>query len=169
MGRKPRRDFEGAWHHVMNRGTNHQAIFRSDDDRTLFMIELAAACREHSLELHAFCLMGTHYHVLVRSIEGRLSVAIHHLATRYSRQFNTRHAQDGPVFRSRFLSVNVDDDVQLIATVRYIHDNPVKANLVERAGLWPWSSAATYEGRGPIFGCCTTRTLLGICPELRDA
>jgi putative transposase len=168
MGRKPRRDFPGAWHHVMNRGTNHQTIFRSDDDRALFMAELAAVCLTHRMELHAYCLMGTHYHVLVRSLEGRLSAAIHQLATRYGSQFNLRHAQDGPVFRSRYLSVIVEGDAQLISTVRYIHDNPVKANLAVSPAKWRWSSAATYTGEGAIFGCCTTHTLLEICPELRE-
>ena len=73
MPRSPREDYEDAWHHIMNRGVASQSIFLDDADRTDFLDLLVQATLRHALEIHGYCLMGNHYHLLLRSREGRLS------------------------------------------------------------------------------------------------
>jgi putative transposase len=166
MGRNPREDFEGAWHHVMNRGADHMTIFPSDDDRRLFLNEVHRAFTAHGLDLHGYCLMGTHFHLLARSAHGTLSAGLHQLSTRFSQQSNSRHGRDGPLFRARFRSKLIETDAQLISTLRYIHRNPVDAGLVEKAVAWPWSSAPAYCGRIVVPGWLVTSKLIEIWPEI---
>lgn len=160
MGRKRRFDFPWAWHHVMNRGVDRNLIFRNDFDRQLFMRELQRASSSHALELHGYCLMGNHFHLLVCSREGCLARGMHQLGTRYGQQFNSRHGRDGPVFRARYVAKVVMEDAQLVATLRYIHANPVGAGLVSNPADWPWSSAAAYQGRAaPAWGLVASAVL----------
>jgi REP element-mobilizing transposase RayT len=146
MPRPPRQDFAGAWHHVMNRGADHRDIFQHDADRSAFLDSLAIAAERSALEVHAYCLMSNHFHLLVRSQEGRLAGGMQHLSGRFTRLVNVRVGRDGPLFRGRYASVGIDDDGHLTQAVRYIHRNPIEAGLVSVAEAWPWSSAAVYVG-----------------------
>ncbi len=127
----------------MNRGVAKTAIFLADADRRAFVAELGAAFIDDKVELHAFCLMGNHYHLLVRSLDGRLSPAMQRLSSRYTHQFNQRHRRDGPLFRGRYLSVGIADDAHLLQALRYIHHNPCRDGRWAPEE-WPWSSAAAY-------------------------
>lgn len=146
MPRPPRRDYEGAWHHVMNRGAGRRRIFASDQERERFIGCLAEGCRRHAVEVHGYCLLGNHYHLLLRSRDGKLSAAMQWLSSRYTQSLNYDTRSDGSLFRGRFASVLIEDDDHLREASRYIHLNPVAAGLVERPELWPWSSAAAYLG-----------------------
>lgn len=147
---RPRRfDHEGAWHHVTNRGISRASIFVDEHDRTAFLSLLAGALERFSVELHAYCLMGNHYHLLLRSRDGRLSELMQSFSSRYTFNANRRHGRDGPLFRGRFNSVLIESDAHLVQTLRYIHLNPTEAGLVERAEDWQWSSAALYLGVRP--------------------
>ena len=144
MPRPHRSDFVGAWHHVMNRGAGRQAIFIDDRDRERFLDELASSTIEARIEVHAYCLMGNHYHLLLRSLEGRLSAAMQRLSSRYTHYFNLGTSRDGALFRGRFNSVLIERDAHLMQTLRYIHHNPIEAGLASRAEGWLWSSAAAF-------------------------
>jgi len=146
MPRSPREDYEGAWQHVMNRGIDRQAIFRSDADRQVFYDCLAAAMPHHGVEVHGWCLLGNHYHLLLMSKRGKLSAAMQALASRFTQRINYRDGRDGPIFRGRFASVPVESDAHLVRASRYIHRNPVEAGMVGMPWQWPWSSAAAYLG-----------------------
>jgi putative transposase len=128
----------------MNRGAGRRAVFRSDADRAIFLACLVAAARRHQLEIHAYCLLDNHYHLLLRSLYGRLSQAMQFLSSRFTQRINYKVATDGPLFRGRFASVAVESDAHLVQVLRYIHLNPVSAGLVTCAEAWPWSSAAAY-------------------------
>ena len=149
MPRKPRTDYAGAWHHLMNRGAGRLAIFRDDDDRKAFLDCLSSAGQAAQMEIHGYCLMGNHFHLLVHSKVGMLSDFMRLLSGRYSRQFNQRWSSDGPIFRARTLSVEISSDAHLVSASRYIHLNPVEAGFVSRPEAWPWSSAAAFLGREP--------------------
>ena len=128
----------------MNRGAGHTAVLASDADRALFLSCLGHGLQRYHLQAHAYCLMTTHYHLLVRSEAGLLSDAMRFISGRFTRLKNLRDDRDGPLFRGRFASVNVTSDAHLIQASRYIHLNPLKAGLCSRAEDWPWSSAAAY-------------------------
>ena len=162
MPRPRREDYPGAWHHVMNRGAGRAAIFTSDTDRLLFLDCLAEAAERFRLEVHGYCLLGNHYHLLLLSGAGELSEGMKHLSGKFTRMFNVRHGRDGPMFRSRFTSVPINTDGHLVQVSRYIHLNPVAAGLVQRPEHWPWSSAAAYLGPVPGPDWLRTNAILAM-------
>ena len=142
--RTTREDFPGAWHHIMNRGVARTSIFADDADRRSLLLEAAQAFSANAIELHAFCLMGNHYHLLVRSLDGRLPTAMQRWSSRYTYAFNRRHGRDGPLFRGRYASIGIASDAHLLQALRYIHLNPVETGGCVKAEDWPWSSARGY-------------------------
>ena len=146
MPRKSRIDYEGAWHHVMNRGIGHARIF---DDATvrIFLLELRDACAQHRAETHGYCLLPNHYHLLLHTPEAGLSAAMQSLSSRFTQAVNRLRSRDGPLFKGRFRSVAIEDDAHLVRVSQYIHLNPVEAGLVAAPEDWPWSSAAAYLGQ----------------------
>jgi REP element-mobilizing transposase RayT len=161
MARPLRIAFPGAWYHVTNRGLERRAIFREPSDRKRFLRLLAEASDRFALEVHAFCLMGNHYHLLVRTPDGNLSEAMRHLDGVYTQRFNRAHGRDGPLFRGRFASVLVQADRHLLCAARYIHLNPVEARLVERPEDWPPSSYRAYLDPRRAAPWLRTRVILG--------
>lgn len=126
----------------MNRGVDRQAIYRDRRDRERFLELLAEASDEHSIEVLSYCLMGNHFHLLVHTPQDTLSPAMQLLCGRYAAWFNHRHGRDGPLFRGRYHDQLVTSDPQLLATVRYIHRNPVE--IGEPLGSYRWSSHPAY-------------------------
>jgi len=153
MPRPRREDYEGAWQHVMNRGVDRAPIFRSDADRQIFLDSLEAAANRYGLQVHAYCLLGNHYHLMLFSEKGQLSDGMRFLSARFTQRINYRDNRDGPLFRGRFASVPIKDDAHLVCVSRYIHRNPVEAGLVCEPTDWIWSSAGAYLGtaRAPAW------------------
>jgi putative transposase len=146
MARPLRIAYPGAWYHVMNRGARGRAIFRSDRDRHAFLALVADMVATFHVEVHAYCLMGNHYHLLLHTPRGNLSQALRHLNGVYTQRHNRAHGTDGPLFRGRFKAVLVDADTYLAALSRYIHLNPVTAGRVTRPEDYRWSSYPAYVG-----------------------
>ena len=145
-------DYDGAWHHVMNRGARREPIFTRAADGLAFLQIIEEQVDRTGIEVHAFCLMGNHYHLLVRSPEARLSEFMQHLASTYTRLFNQRRGYDGPLFRGRFLSKVVDSDPYLSVVSRYIHRNPLDVRPQVPLDAYRWSSYGTYLGAaGPAW------------------
>lgn len=160
MGRPPRIDPAGGWYHVMNRGAARQAVFRSSADGELFLSLLAAATERHRVEVHAYCLMPNHFHLLVHCPEGGLSRFIHAATAPYSRTFNGRVGRDGPLFRARFRSLPVDTPEYRMSAGRYIHRNPVDLDPLRALAAYRWSSYASYVGERATPAWLVTSTLL---------
>lgn len=134
----------------MSRGHERSAIFREDADREKFYSILAEVVRDERWELHGFCLMGNHFHLLVETPEGQLSRGMKTLNSRYAQWFNWRHERRGHLLESRFRSVLVQKESHLLELLRYIVLNPVRAGLVERAGDWKWSSYRSTAGMSDV-------------------
>jgi putative transposase len=130
----------------MNRGADHRDIFLHDADYDVFLDALALAIERADLELHAYCLMTNHFHLLLRSREGQLAAGMQFLSGRFTRLINLRAGRDGPLFRGRYASVLIGSDTHLVQACRYIHNNPVTAGMKPTPESWPWSSAAAYVG-----------------------
>ena len=104
MARPLRIQFEGAWYHVMNRGACRLPIFKSDQHRELFLELLAETVQVFNIEIHAYCLMDNHFHLLIRTPLPNLSKAIQYLSSVYTIRYNKLEKKDGPLFRGRFKS-----------------------------------------------------------------
>jgi putative transposase len=146
MGRHPRAPIPGCLYHVIARGNNRQTLFGGPDDCRKFLDLLEEALVRHAFELHAFCLMTTHLHLLVQMREAPVSRLAHLVCFRYSRWINRREGRTGHLFERRHRSIMVKSDRQLLMLLRYIHRNPVEAGLVTDPGLHPWSSHRAYLG-----------------------
>lgn len=148
MARLPRLILAGQAHHVILRGNNRQAIFVDDDDRRRMLQVLLEVSRLYGVALHAFVLMDNHLHMLVTPGEAEaLSRMMQALGRRYVGAFNARHHRTGTLWEGRFRAGLVEGERHLLACLRYIELNPVRAGLVADPADWPWSSAGHHLGR----------------------
>ena len=144
MSRPLRLEYPDGWYHVMNRGRRYENIFASTGDYQLFLRVLQETCEVFGLRVSAYCLMPNHYHLLVQTPQANLSRSMRHINGVYAQRFNRRHEIDGPLFRGRFKAVIVEEDSHLLEVMRYIHNNPIKAGLVDTLGDYAWSSHFGY-------------------------
>jgi REP element-mobilizing transposase RayT len=163
MGREARRDIEGGWHHVMNRGADRERIFFTKGDGEAFERLLAEGCERSSVEVHAYCLMPNHFHLLLHCPDGGLSKFMQRIATQYSRRINARVGGDGPLFRSRFRSILIDSPEYVGHVGRYIHLNPMELSPPVAIERYRWSSLRYYAGEAAPPPWLHTSTLLGFC------
>jgi REP element-mobilizing transposase RayT len=146
MARPLRIEFDGAWYHIMNRGGGRRLIFRSAAHRAMFLQLLGEISTIYGIEVHAYCLMANHYHLLLRTPTAGLGRAMRHLDGVHTQRFNRSVGTDGPLFRGRYKSVLVDEDSHLCCVSRYIHLNPLEARFVARPENYGASSYRAYLG-----------------------
>lgn len=144
MARPLRIEYEGAWYHIMNRGAAHQPIFYENKHYKMFIELLQEVHFLYGIEIHAYCLMNNHYHILLNTPHGNLSRAMRHLNGVYTQRYNRLTKKDGPLFRGRFKSCLIDADEYLLAVSRYIHLNPIEAAIANRPEKYTWSSCKYY-------------------------
>jgi len=149
MPRSLRLEFPGAYYHVMARGNLRETIFHDDDDRRFFLATLSEACAMTGWRVHAWVLMGNHYHLFIETPEPNLVAGMSWLQNTVTRRYNVRHMAWGRLFGDRYKAVLVDgsDTYHYQTLADYIHLNPVRARLVQpKKGQsvldYPWSSVA---------------------------
>ena len=147
MARPLRVEFPGAFYHVINRGNAGKAIFRSNRDREKFLEYVGKAVERFGIKVHTYCLMTNHYHFLIETPEANLSRANQWLNVSYAAYFNRKRQRRGHLFQGRFKSILVDADAYLEHLSRYIHLNPLRANMVEELVSHPWSSYPAFVGK----------------------
>ncbi|MEO0533955.1 MAG: transposase [Cyanobacteria bacterium P01_A01_bin.123] len=134
----------GRYYHLYNRGNNRQNIFFERDNYLFFLRQLRCYLVEDTLHVIAYCLMPNHYHLLVYLRKENLSARMGLLSLSYTKAMNQRHERCGALFQGPFQAIQVDQKAYLLNLSRYIHLNPVKAELVERAEDWEFSSYPDY-------------------------
>ena len=146
MPRPVRIEYENAFYHVMNRGRARQTIFRGDRYYQAFLGTLAEVHQRFQCIIHAYCLMGNHYHLLLETPKANLSRIMRHINGVYTQRYNRLKKSDGPLFRGRYKAILVDKDAYLLQLSRYIHRNPIdtKQPLVRELVEYPWSSYPAY-------------------------
>jgi REP element-mobilizing transposase RayT len=166
--RKPRPTAAGIYH-ITARSIRGHALFESDADCLFFLLLFARVCAAYGWQCIAYCLMPNHYHLLIAVPEGTLSAGFHRLNSTYAHWFNEVHGYHGHVFEARFYSGPIEGDGHLLAAIRYIVLNPVRAGLCTLPGQWPWSSHRAMCGavRCPPF--LTTTWLALFARERRRA
>ena len=116
------------------------ALFRDDLDRIAFLRELVRAGAKCGWTCIAYCLMTTHYHLVVEVEEGALPIGMHAVNSRYAAGFNRRHHTRGHVLEARYGSHRIGSGAELLGAYAYVVRNPVAAGLAAHPALWPWSS-----------------------------
>jgi REP element-mobilizing transposase RayT len=146
MSRPPRLEFSGAVYHVIARGNEQRDVFRDDSDRELYLRRLAHYRDRFRFRVYAYCLMSNHVHLALETGPVLLSRIVLALHGSYAQAFNQRHQRVGHLFQGRYKAMVVQKTSYLLALVRYIHENPVKAGLVSEPPLYRWSSDRFYRG-----------------------
>jgi REP element-mobilizing transposase RayT len=147
MARPLRITFPGAFYHVTSRGNEQKAVFRSKRDREKFLEYLQSATERYNARIQAYCLMDNHYHLLLETPSANLPQIMRHINGAYTTYFNIKRSRSGHLFQGRYKAILVDKDSYAKELSRYIHLNPVRAEMVKTPGAYPWSSYNAYIGK----------------------
>ncbi len=159
MARKLRVQYPGAMYHVMNRGDRRDAIFSDKEDRKRFLETLGQACEKTCWQVHAYCLMSNHFHLVIETPQPNLVAGMKWLLGTYTSRFNRRHKEFGHLFSGRYKALPVDSSGTgyLKAACDYVHLNPARAKLLkpeQPLEAFPWSSYPLYlvaPSRRPVW------------------
>lgn len=150
MARKPRYHVPGAFYHLMLRGNDGQDIFFNNEDRCRLCLLIQEGVERYGHRIHAFCFMRNHIHLLVQMGHISLSKIVHNLAFRYSQNINKRYGKIGHLFQGRYKAVLLDEEGYFLRLIRYIHMNPVRANITKDPSDYSWSSHNAYLGEDEV-------------------
>ncbi len=152
MSRPLRIEYEDAYYHVMNRGRGKQCIFPDERYYEQYLNCLNEAYKRFGIEIHAYCLMGNHYHLLIKTPRGNLGRAMRHIDGVYTQRHNRLKRTDGPLFRGRYKAIVVDAGSYILQLSRYIHRNPIelKKPLVKKLEDYRWSSFSAYINQAKV-------------------
>lgn len=137
----------------MVRGINRAVIFQDDQDRAKFLERFGQTVTEGKCSVYAWVLMDNHVHILFKSGKDGISAVMRKLLTWYALYFNRRHHRTGHLFENRYKSILCDEDNYLLALIRYIHLNPIRAKIVqtmEQLDRYPWSGHQVVIGKTTI-------------------
>ena len=161
MPRQARRKSESGIYHVMLRGINQQQIFEDSEDCEKFLQILKDCKAVSEYKLFAYCLMGNHIHLLIRESKEPIEQVMKRLATRFVYWYNIKYQRVGHLFQDRFKSEPVEDDAYFMTVIRYIHQNPVKADLCKNVSDYKYSS---YNEFFKDCGLIDKDFVLGVIP-----
>ena len=147
MPRESRKRSESKIYHVMIRGNERRQIFLDDDDKIRFIDIVKEKKQNQNYAIYAYCLMENHVHLLINEGDETISQIMKKINISYAYYFNKKYGRVGHLFQDRFKSEAIEDDGYLLSAVRYIHNNPVKANVVKKAEAYKWSSYGFYVGK----------------------
>jgi putative transposase len=146
VARPPRILVAGGLYHVVGKATGTDRLFVARNDYEHFLALLARVVDRFHWHCRAYCLMGSHYHLMVETPEPNLAAGMHRLNGMYGQAFNRRHRRSGHLFADRYYSVLVSKESHALELVRYIARNPVRAGLCVAADTWTWSSYPATVG-----------------------
>lgn len=159
MARLKRYHSPGSIYHVMLRGNDGQEIFFSKTDKYALCFLMQEGVERYGHRIHAFCFMKNHIHLLIQVADIPLSKIMHNLAFRYSQKINRKNNKIGHLFQGRFKAILIDESKYFKRLLRYIHLNPVRANIVQIPENYFWSSHNAYLGQQEITWLTTVSGL----------
>jgi len=142
MARRPRIDFAG-FHHIVNRGVARGNIYKNSEDKKKFLEILCKACKIYKVNVHDYCLMDNHYHLLIETTSNNLSLFMRQINSNYSIYFNKKHNRVGHLWQGRFKSWYITNEQYLYDLFRYIEHNPIEAKISKKIGEYPFTLLAT--------------------------
>lgn len=152
MPRRPRVDMVG-YYHIVNRGVEQRIIYKEYEDYEIFLEMLCAASKLYDVQLHGYVLMNNHYHLLIEITKENLSKFMKHINASYAIYFNKKYKRSGHLWQGRFKSWYVTDEAYLYTLISYIHNNPVKAKIVNKAEEYRYSSHLAFIEEVEPIGC----------------
>ncbi|MEN6411766.1 MAG: transposase [Veillonellales bacterium] len=169
MARCARKKSASGIYHIMMRGINRQDIFLDDEDRCRFLATIKRVKENGNCAVYGYCLMGNHIHLLLHEEKEELSVIMKRIGTSYAWWYNQKYDRVGHVFQNRFQSEEVETEAYLLGVLRYIHNNPVKANLAAKPEEYRWSSCQAYFGGEDCSELLNTWFVLDMLNSSREA
>ena len=161
MVRPLRIEYPGAVYHITSRGNDKKTVFKDETDRETFLSTLAHVNKRYHWLCHAYCLMDNHYHLLVETPDGNLSIGMRQLNGVFTQARNKRYQKTGHLFQGRYKAILIQKDSHLLEVCRYVVLNPIRARMVERLDDWKWSSYRATAGKEQPHPCLTIDWVLG--------
>lgn len=148
MSRLARAISESGVYHILFRGVNQQNIFEEDEDFIKLKKTILAVKQDLDFEIYAYCFMGNHVHIVLKEKSlGDISLIMKRILTKYARWYNIKYGRSGALIANRYKSVPIEIDEYFLHLIRYIHQNPVKAGIVERCEDYYHSSFIEYVNK----------------------
>ncbi len=146
MGRIPRSKMSSGVYHVFNRGINSGWILNTAEERDCFHELLCRKAQDHKMNIYHYCIMSNHFHLALEVLDtAALSSFVSALCSQYSKKWHRFHRNgNGTIWQGRFKSIIVQKELYLNRLGRYIEQNPLRANIVNTAEAYKWSSARAY-------------------------
>lgn len=152
MARPLRLVVENGHYHVTSRSWDRSPLFRDDEHRLEFLDRLSLTVERFAWQCLAYCLMGNHFHLVIRTPLANLPRGMQQLNSGYAQWFNRRGGRKGPVLEDRFHGPLIQREPHLLEVFRYVAMNPVRAGLCRSPHRYVWSSHAAIAGRAPVPG-----------------
>lgn len=144
MPRKHRISSSSKIYHIVSRGNEKKPIFLDTDDYNHFISILRKKRSEMLFAMYAYCLMPNHYHLVLNEGDNKISSIMSSINTTYAIYFNKKYDRVGHLFQGRFRSEAIEDESYFLTAIRYVHNNPVSANMVNDISQYHWSSYRAY-------------------------
>ena len=144
MPRSKRKQSGTDVYHVVSRGNNQNHILQKNNDKKYFRSIMKRRAEKFGVKVYAYCIMSNHVHILLKSDFKILSLFMQEVNSIYAIYHNYKYGKSGHVFQGRFYSSVVETEGYLFSCIRYIHNNPVKANIVKKCEDYQFSSYLDY-------------------------
>lgn len=145
MGRKPRLEYPGGIYHLIQRGNNRTFIFENAEDKEYLLAQILEYKEVMNFKLYGYVVMGNHYHLVLKVFDTQVSEIMHRINNKFSRYYNKKYGRTGHVFENRYKGILVVGDKYLLSLLRYVHQNPVAANMCKVIADYNWSSDKYYR------------------------
>jgi putative transposase len=162
MSRQARIRIPDGVYHVTTHGNGDMMIFEGSSEKWRLLDLLADTAEELDWAMYAWCVMGNHYHFLLKTPQDNLSEGMHHINMSYGEWYNKSWGRHGHVFQDRFFSILITEDSHLLEASRYVVLNPLRVGLVAAPQEWPWSSYSTAVLGAPSRVSLKDRELMGM-------
>lgn len=136
--------WQGAFHHIMNKGLNDEKIFSNKELKLKYLEMLEEKSKKNKIKIFAYCIMDNHYHLVLENSSSRLSAFMRNMNSQYGFYYRKVRGGKGYVFQDRFKSILIQNESYLLNAIIYVIQNPVKARIVKRFNHYNWSSGALY-------------------------
>jgi len=167
MPRRARLLSESGIYHIMVRGNEKKEIFVDDEDRARSLEIIMDKAYQEEVQILSYCLMSNHIHLLVMQKNAQIGRFMKRVEVSYAYYFNKKHGRIGHLFQDRYKSETIDSNEHLLAAVRYIHKNPVKAGIVKSEGDYEWSSFNAYTRDNTLLPSVNIEYILGMFAKER--